>query len=302
MLFVTFIGVTSLRKCCFIYHDVNKELHNDFARIDTVMMDKFLVNKRKLESADDFDENHHTKKYKQEANDYEALSIKTLIIRPLKWRDLRAENLDCDYGILFSKVNADRILCQCERMLNYNEGQLAKVKIFGKWHDIPRKQVAHGDPGLSYTFSNNTVPARPWTPFLDDIRDAVSDVTGHSFNFVLINRYKNGCDHMGEHRDDEKDLVHGYPIASLSLGQPRDFIFKHADSRGKKAKRSIEPLKLLLEHGSLLLMKHPTNTYWYHALPQRKRLLGVRINMTFRQMVPASNSGNKTTKPKAELP
>ncbi len=34
---------------------------------------------------------------------------------------------------------------------------------------------------------------------------------------------------MGEHRDDEKDLVRDSPIASLSLGQHRDFVFKHAE-------------------------------------------------------------------------
>lgn len=90
---------------------------------------------------------------------------------------------------------------------------------------------------------------------------------------------------MGEHRDDEKDLVAGYPIASLSLGQPRDFIFKHADARGKNAKRKIDTVKIELAHGSLLMMKEPTNTYWYHSLPQRKKLTQVRINMTFRKMV-----------------
>ena len=90
---------------------------------------------------------------------------------------------------------------------------------------------------------------------------------------------------MGEHRDDEKDLVAGYPIASLSLGQPRDFIFKHADCMGKDATRKIDPVKIELENGSLLLMKHPTNIYWYHSLPPRKRLKDIRINMTFRKMV-----------------
>jgi alkylated DNA repair dioxygenase AlkB len=42
------------------------------------------------------------------------------------------------------------------------------------------------------------------------------------------------------HRDDEADLVCGHPIASLSLGQPRDFIFRHIDGRGKHAKRDID--------------------------------------------------------------
>jgi alkylated DNA repair dioxygenase AlkB len=102
---------------------------------------------------------------------------------------------------------------------------------------------------------------------------------------IQCSRYKDGHDYIGEHRDDEKDLVSGHPIASLSLGQPRDFIFKHASARGKNATCKIDPVKLELEHGSLLVMKHPTNTYWYHSLPQRKKLTQVRINMTFRKMV-----------------
>ena len=90
---------------------------------------------------------------------------------------------------------------------------------------------------------------------------------------------------MGEHRDDEKELVRTSPIASLSLGQQRDFIFKHCQARGKNATRKLEPIKIELQHGSLLMMNYPTNHYWYHSLPKRKKCPGVRINMTFRQMV-----------------
>ena len=36
---------------------------------------------------------------------------------------------------------------------------------------------------------------------------------------------------MGEHQDAEKELDPAAPIASLSLGQPRDFVFKHRDAR-----------------------------------------------------------------------
>ncbi|KAH3888834.1 DNA oxidative demethylase ALKBH2-like [Dreissena polymorpha] len=248
-------------------------------------MDKFVVRKRKNES----DSSQNNKKTKSQSSaeitEQKSLNVIFLVNEQLEWREIRRENLNCDYCVLFGKKNADRILEECERCLSYNEGQLAKVQIYGKWHDIPRKQVAHGDEGLAYSFSNNTVPARPWTPFLSAIRDVISQKTGYNFNFVLINRYKDGQDHMGEHRDDEKDLVFGHPIASLSLGQSRDFLFKHADARGKNATRSIETVKILLEHGSLLMMKHPTNVFWYHSLPQRKRLMNVRINMTFRMMV-----------------
>lgn len=92
-------------------------------------------------------------------------------------------------------------------------------------------------------------------------------------------------DHMGKHRDHEKDLVYAAPIASLSIGQPRDFIFKHKDIETAKATRKIDPVKIELEHGSLLLMEWPTNHYWYHSLPVRKKAVNVRINLTFREMV-----------------
>ena len=90
---------------------------------------------------------------------------------------------------------------------------------------------------------------------------------------------------MGEHRDDEKELDQKTPIASISLGQHRDFIFRHRDARGGQADRKLEPVKILLDNGSLLLMKEPTNTYWYHSLPKRKKLPGVRINLTFRMII-----------------
>ncbi|XP_046363603.2 DNA oxidative demethylase ALKBH2-like [Haliotis rufescens] len=211
----------------------------------------------------------------------------------LKWRKISGEKLDCDYLRLYSRREADELMSECERVIEYNSGHLARVQIFGKWHDIPRKQVAHGDSGLSYSFSGNTVHARPWLPLLASIRDTISSVTGKEFNFVLINRYKDGCDHIGEHKDDEKDLVRGHPIASLSLGQPRDFVFKHQDARGKNASRKIKPVQIELQHGCLLMMNHPTNSFWYHSLPQRKKLTGVRINMTFRKMVVQDRSKSK---------
>ncbi|GFO46501.1 scf e3 ubiquitin ligase complex f-box protein grra [Plakobranchus ocellatus] len=214
-----------------------------------------------------------------------------------KWRIINGENLVLRYGLLYSRLEASNLLHRCEKELVYNTGILAKVKMFGKLIDIPRKQVAHGDASLSYTFSGNTVPAMPWTPLLTEIRDQVSKTSGYDFNFVLINRYKDGHDYMGEHKDDEKDLCQGHPIASLSLGQHRDFVFKHQDSRGGHKRRldekqgrgrNLEPVSILLEHGSLLLMEHPTNSFWYHSLPRRTRALGVRLNMTFRKMNPAN--------------
>lgn len=201
------------------------------------------------------------------------------------WKALSGENLNVVHTMLYKHNEAKEILTRCENELSYFDEELAQVQIFGKWIQIPRKHVAHGDPGLTYTFSNNTIPARPWTALLTEVREVISRASGYDFNFVLINRYNGGSDYMGEHKDDEKDLCQDYPIASLSLGQARDFVFKHQDK--KRGIRQIDPVSVQLKHGMLLLMHHPTNRFWYHSLPKRAAAHGVRVNMTFRRMDPS---------------
>ncbi|XP_021561765.1 DNA oxidative demethylase ALKBH2 [Carlito syrichta] len=202
------------------------------------------------------------------------------------WRHIRAEGLDCSYTVLFGQAEADEIFRTLERDVEYFTGMLARVQVFGKWHNVPRKQVTYGDAGLTYTFSGLTLSPKPWIPVLEHVRDRVSGVTGQTFNFVLVNRYKNGCDHIGEHRDDERELAPGSPIASVSFGACRDFFFRHKDSRGKNPSQRMEVVRLQLAHGSLLMMNHPTNTHWYHSLPVRKKVLAPRVNLTFRKVLP----------------
>jgi len=43
-----------------------------------------------------------------------------------------------------------------------------------------------------------------------------------------------------------------------------------------------------LEHGSVLLMRGPTQHHWLHAVPKTTRPVGERINLTFRLVSPAS--------------
>nr|XP_006640400.1 PREDICTED: DNA oxidative demethylase ALKBH2 [Lepisosteus oculatus]XP_015221734.1 PREDICTED: DNA oxidative demethylase ALKBH2 [Lepisosteus oculatus]XP_015221735.1 PREDICTED: DNA oxidative demethylase ALKBH2 [Lepisosteus oculatus]XP_015221736.1 PREDICTED: DNA oxidative demethylase ALKBH2 [Lepisosteus oculatus] len=205
---------------------------------------------------------------------------------PLPWQKIEAEALDLDYTVLFSKAEADRLFKKLEEEIEYFSGEKAKVQVFGKFYNIPRKQATYGDPGLMYSFSGVHHLARPWTPVLEYIRDCVTKATGHTFNFVLVNRYRDGGDHMGEHRDDERELDPACPIASVSFGAARDLVFKHQDARGRRAPAPrIAPVRLELQHGSLLLMNPPTNARWYHSLPVRKRVPLPRVNLTFRRIL-----------------
>lgn len=210
-----------------------------------------------------------------------------LMIVNFKWRITSEHNLNLKYAKIFSNTTSKNIFDRLENEVEYFSGDLLKLQVFGKMHDIPRKQVSFGDEGLSYKFSGTCLPSKPWEscPVVLDLKECVESITGESFNFVLINRYKDGTDHMGEHRDNEKDLVPTAPIASLSFGQARDFIFRHRDARSKNSSVNIPRKIISLESGSLLLMEYPTNIYWYHSLPVRKNALGIRVNLTFRKMV-----------------
>jgi len=113
-------------------------------------LDKFVQRrKRKIEETDKEDEepDKPTRKLKLEdeepSNSTPKLEGDELsnITPELKWRKLTAENLNCDYVMLYTKHEADQLFQECSDILEYNTGHLAKVKVFGKWHDIPRKQV-----------------------------------------------------------------------------------------------------------------------------------------------------------------
>jgi len=201
----------------------------------------------------------------------------------MEWKKIVAENLDLDYCERFlTTVEGTALLEYMENNVRYLDGRLTRVKVFGQFYPIPRQQVAFGDDGTSYKFSGTVVPSQPWPQPLLELKNKICAVRGVDYNFVLVNRYRNGEDHMGEHRDDEKELDKTVPIASVSLGQTRKFVLKHIDVRKKT--REIDLVKLDLHHGSLLMMNWPTNEYWYHSIPKEKKVTNIRLNFTFRKI------------------
>ena len=149
--------------------------------------------------------------------------------------------------------------------------------IFGK-HIIAKRKVAwYGDSDYLYTYSNTTKQALTWTKELSDLKQRVEEVTGTKFNSCLLNLYHNGDEGIAWHSDDEKPLGENSIIASLSFGAERKFSFKH--------KHTKQTISVVLEHGSLLIMKDATQTNWLHSLPKSKKITRPRINLTFRTIV-----------------
>ncbi|MES2659671.1 MAG: alpha-ketoglutarate-dependent dioxygenase AlkB [Verrucomicrobiota bacterium] len=149
--------------------------------------------------------------------------------------------------------------------------------IFGKHIVTARKVAWYGDSDFSYTYSGTTKQALLWTPELAALKAIVGKLTKTAFNSCLLNLYHDGNEGMAWHSDDEKSLGKDSTIASVSFGAEREFRLKH--------KRTEDKVSVLLESGSLLVMKDATQTHWLHSIPKSKKITTPRINLTFRTMV-----------------
>ena len=178
------------------------------------------------------------------------------------------------YGKLFSREEADYYR---DTLLNTIEWKNDEAIIFGKLILTKRKVAWYGEKEFEYTYSNTTKKALPWTPELLKLKAIIEEKTGETFNSCLLNLYHSGEEGMAWHSDGEKDLKKNGAIGSLSFGAERKFAFKHKESK--------EKVSLILEHGSLLVMKDETQTYWLHRLPPTKTTTKPRVNLTFRTIV-----------------
>jgi alkylated DNA repair dioxygenase AlkB len=163
-----------------------------------------------------------------------------------------------------------------DSLLHSIEWKNDQAFIYGKLIITKRKVAWYGDTDFEYTYSKITKRALPWTAELVELKKITEELTGEKFNSCLLNLYHNGDEGMAWHSDAEKVLKKNGAIASLSLGAERKFSFKHKETK--------ETISLILENGSLLMMKGSTQTYWLHRLPPTKLISTPRINLTFRSI------------------
>lgn len=178
------------------------------------------------------------------------------------------------YGKVFSQAESDRYTTA---LLNTIEWKNDEAVIFGKHIITARKVAWYADKDFLYTYSGTTKQALPWTKELLELKHIAEEKTGHIFNSCLLNLYHNGDEGMAWHSDDEKSLGKNTVIGSFSFGAERKFSFKH--------KQTKDTVSLILEHGSLLVMKGATQTNWLHRLPPTTKVKRPRVNLTFRTII-----------------
>ncbi|MES2429956.1 MAG: alpha-ketoglutarate-dependent dioxygenase AlkB [Bacteroidota bacterium] len=178
------------------------------------------------------------------------------------------------YGKLLSSIEANHYL---EILLNNIEWKNDEALIFGKKIITKRKVAWYGDKPFEYTYSNTTKLALPWMAELLELKTIIEQESNETFNSCLLNLYHTGEEGMAWHSDGEADLKKDGAIGSVSLGAERKFAFKH--------KRTKETVSIILEHGSLLVMKGTTQKNWLHRLPPTKTINSPRVNLTFRTII-----------------
>ncbi len=185
------------------------------------------------------------------------------------------ELLKDETGQLFLIENFD---CERDREVvnwfNIDNLYQDTIKLFGKEYLQPRLLRFEGDPNISYIYSRKEYQTKTWSVVSLDIRSLLKQHLDEEFNSVLINLYRDGSDSMGLHADNEPELGKYPTIASVSYGAEREIIFKENNGERK--------IRVLLPHGSLLIMKGRLQHCWKHEIRKTKKPLISRLNFTFR--------------------
>lgn len=176
------------------------------------------------------------------------------------------------YPIFFNKDISDTYFTNLLTNINWKQDT---ISIFGKTHLQPRLTAFYANNKKVYKYSNIIMQPDYLSGDLLEIKNTIEAAIHINFTSCLANLYRDGKDSNGWHADNEKELGKNPIIASVSFGAERVFHFKHKFDKARKE-------KLILQHGSLLLMQGETQTYWQHQIPKTQKIVGKRINLTFR--------------------
>lgn len=178
------------------------------------------------------------------------------------------------YPLFFSKSESDKFLDALSQGIHWRQ---ESMNMYGKQVAFPRLTAWYGDNNKPYKFSGITLNPFPWTDELLAIKSKIEPICKVEFNSVLLNRYRNGNDSISWHTDAEPELGKNPTIASVNFGATRTFQLRHIVTK--------EKLEIELNHGSLLIMQGELQHFWQHQVPKTKKIIGERINLTFRFII-----------------
>lgn len=150
-----------------------------------------------------------------------------------------------------------------------------------------RRSYACGDADLkTHGFSRYSVDLNPWStcPEVAELKNRIiKDSPGLLnikepvlLNSVLIQEYSSGQSGIGWHGDRESSSKYNAFVATVSLGDSRQFAFRQKNT-------TKIGIKTKLNHGDLCIMYGDTQKKWDHCITKQANA-GLRIAPTFRHL------------------
>lgn len=175
------------------------------------------------------------------------------------------------YPNFFTKSESDIFF---QKLKSEIEWKQESMNMYGNKINFPRLTAWYGDNDKPYSFSGITLSPKIWNEELVSIKSKIEPIAKIDFNSVLLNRYRDGNDSISWHTDAENELGVNPVIASVNFGATRKFQLRHTKTKKK--------LEIELTHGSLLIMQGELQHFWQHQVPKTSKVVGERINLTFR--------------------
>jgi alkylated DNA repair dioxygenase AlkB len=139
------------------------------------------------------------------------------------------------------------------------------------------------DATTEYPYSGTVMRA---VPLVDVTREAlalmnsaVERFVSACFNGLLLNRYRDGADHIGWHADDERTLGGDGCVATWSFGAEREFAVRDTRSHDVVWRGVLPANSIALMEGASFQRR------FQHCIPARMRVGGERISVTGRTHV-----------------
>ena len=191
-------------------------------------------------------------------------------------------------GILPEELGIGKNSPEFETLWNMRPGYRNKIKIFGKEYDMPREQQVFGISEYTYSGTTfQTIEEMPpfisfclsWANNMD--KEQVNETNGCTenpeYNMVLVNWYFNGKDNIGWHKDDEKEIIPGTDVMTITFGEKRKFKIKHDTQDICRDYPTI--------HNGYIVMGGDFQKEFKHSIPKttNKGIQGRRISLTFRK-------------------
>lgn len=154
----------------------------------------------------------------------------------------------------------------------------------------PRRECWFNPYGMPYTYGSGehartyegrSFEVTAYARALAGIMRYLNAETDASYDCCFVNGYEHGRQHLGWHADDSPEMDMDHPIATVSLGAPREIWFRRkGDSSGSRVD------KLLLGNGSAAIMAAGMQRDWQHRIPKSDKAdCGPRISLTCRKLV-----------------